>query len=557
MTGPLVPIAVALAVSVAWLATYGLVLTGGSTWPGLADLAAGDVALVLAGGAVPVVLLALVAGVAVLALLLRDLPRGLRPLAAAGRRATEDIDALGRTVIMMQEQARRRVRLESVDIAFRDMASHLAEILEQVGLARPEEIETLWALSAAGHPWAVANTFLACADLTGPDFPALMAERLMHTSSGGGAVQRFLRRYAHVSRLIREDEESRLLGEMIADGPLDRVAALLTSVNGHLNTLIGGDPPSGGEASGPRPAPSPAAGVAAGEPAPDAVQAPAFLREDPSPAVTPAPLAVAPAVSFPARAEPGEAPASDAAPGEDSFESPDDSLELSDEPVAFNPSYPFPAEPEDGDDGAAALEPEDEDPEPPPAFLSRGNAGGASEASVFGASDDGPAGGAGAMASGPEGRAREPVAPRGSLAERLDQGGGRVVPPGAKGADDGAPPPAEGPRTLPYPPISRDEMRSIQERVASTVGRGRAARPAAIEEPDDPAAVRGAAGGVSGPPSLRRRGGYADSRLSVSTPPPEEPDPFAALEADDEEPPPAPEPGRSSRPAARPSRRKD
>ncbi|WP_041794635.1 hypothetical protein [Pararhodospirillum photometricum] len=444
MTGPYVPLLVAAILSVGWLVTYTLVLALNPAWPGLAVLGPGELSAVIAAGILPPTLTWAIALGVSLALSAHDLPRVLRGLALHSRRAAEDVEALGRTVIMMQEQARRRAHLDSIDLAFKDMNAQLAQIMERVGLTGRDETETLWALTGTGHPWAFADPFLASAEATGPNFAERLATRLAQDPQGAVAVEIFLRRYAHVSRLAHEHDENGLLSGLLADGPLDRVAAVLTGVNGRLTQAPPASPTEPLEPSAP-PVADP------GTPAPNAPPPP------PPPAATVAPPDTTPVW------RPGRGPARDQ---DDTIAR--EAIEALQPPLSADPperplaapslsalpilskTEPEPSLAPTEPDLAPALQAED----PPPS------------------EDDLVAD----RRSPPSSPSPVPRAPRGSLAERLEPGPG----PGPRPEPAVAPAPPAPPALPPYPRITRDEMRAIQERVASTLSRA-----TAPPEPED------------------------------------------------------------------------
>ncbi|MBK5952562.1 hypothetical protein CCR92_00880, partial [Rhodospirillum rubrum] len=254
LTGPFVPFAVAALLSLSWIAAFVALVLPGAEEAGLAAMAPVDIASMMAAAIVPVGILWLCAAAgSALAVIRAD--RRAAPAGAQARR-TEDIDTIARTLVLLEEQARRRAFLEGLDLTLKDMSSHLALLMRRLGMIEREEVETLWALYAAGNPWAFPEMLLIRMGSPGPAVVRALAERLANDSPSAAALQRFLRRHAMVCRLSQDQGEDKLLGEILTDGPLGQVAGLLDSVNQRLPGQTPAAEIAPGRAADPAEAPS-------------------------------------------------------------------------------------------------------------------------------------------------------------------------------------------------------------------------------------------------------------------------------------------------------------
>jgi hypothetical protein len=232
--GPLLPFLSATGLSLLWLIVFSISVSNGSDWPGLGGLSPIGLAAVIAAAVLPMALIW-----AVTAVVAQTLAASQPANPGRRHRGQDDSESLARTVIMMQEQARRRAFLDSADLGLRDLCAHLTQIMDRLDIIDRSELETQWALTSAGYPWAIPNTLLYCAEKSGPGFADLLAERLAEDGPSAAALQRFLRRHALLEELSRTHDEDRLLRAILDDGPMERVALMLEDVDIRMRTLLG------------------------------------------------------------------------------------------------------------------------------------------------------------------------------------------------------------------------------------------------------------------------------------------------------------------------------
>ncbi len=437
MIAPIALFAAAALISVVWLGVFASLLSDSPGWSGLASLPAGDLVTVLAAGAAPVVgVFLLVVGV-LFVLTQRRNERTLRLAGSQTRRNAEEVESLVRAVIVTQEQLRRQSFLDGVDLAIKDLTSHLGQFMERLRVVEAEEAETLWALTAAGDVWAMPNTLLVRARGAGDRFADMVAERMLADGFAAAALQRFLRRHGQLLERAREDEETRLLREMLEDGPMDQVAVLLAKADARMRDMLGEGggshaPQAYRSASPPPPLPDDDIPDVDDEGFVDdeAFVDDAYLEELSEPEDDPE------ARPFPEDALEGDAleggPEERRQEGPEEERDEDDLLgdeEESDLDVDFPPGMPLPegayddfGDDEGGDrDQLAVLEEIDHAAAPPQPSIRRG---------------------------GPH----------------IPAGGGPQ-------ADEPTTSPQQAARRIPYPPMKRDEVESIQERVARSLSR--------------------------------------------------------------------------------------
>ncbi|WP_413204708.1 hypothetical protein [Rhodospirillum sp. A1_3_36] len=228
-----------MGLSLFWLIVFSLSVSNGSDWPGLGGLSPIGLAAVIAAAVLPMALIW-----AVTAVVAQTLRASLHGKPRRRHRGGDDSESLARTVIMMQEQARRRAFLDSADMGLQDLCAHLTQIMDRLDIIDRAELETQWALTSAGYPWAIPNTLLYCAEKSGPGFADLLAERLAEDGPSAAALQRFLRRHALLEELSRTHDEDRLLRAILEDGPMERVALMLEDVDIRMRALLEGVQPT-------------------------------------------------------------------------------------------------------------------------------------------------------------------------------------------------------------------------------------------------------------------------------------------------------------------------
>lgn len=243
-----VTLGIAALLSLAWLWMVRDYLVSGPGWTLLADAPPTDVALVLAAVSAPLAAIWLIAGLIVNALALMRTQDAVRLTQRQTLRTSGEIGALIRTNIEMQEQARRQSFLNGVELALKDLNSQAGMITGRLGVLSADETEYLWALNAAGDPWAFCHALLARSEFE-PGFADVVADRVATDEVASAGLQRFLRRYERVLALAREYDADQLVREVLEDGPLDRLHALFCDVSSRVQARVA---PTGGDVAGDR-----------------------------------------------------------------------------------------------------------------------------------------------------------------------------------------------------------------------------------------------------------------------------------------------------------------
>ncbi len=264
-----ITVGLASLVSLIWLALVHRYVARGPGWDNLLASHPTDFAVFMASVGAPLAICWLIAVFALLALGQRRLQQALLRAHWQAGRTTEEIEALVRTSIEMQEQARRQSFLNGADLALKDLNSQAGMIVGRLGVLGAEETEYLWALNAAGDPWAFCHALLERS--VTPGFVDDFADRVVGDEVALAGLHRFLRRYERLLALAKEYDADKLVREVLEDGPLDRVHALFQAVAVTVQTRLGpplGQPPpgmAGGMAiadAGPEPGPrDPLAGL--------------------------------------------------------------------------------------------------------------------------------------------------------------------------------------------------------------------------------------------------------------------------------------------------------
>jgi len=227
-------------VSLIWLGLVQRYVAQGPGWENLLASHPTDFAVFMASVGAPLACVWLVAVFALLAVGQRRLQQALQRAQWQAGRTTEEIEALVRTSIEMQEQARRQSFLNGADLALKDLNSQAGMIVGRLGVLGAEETEYLWALNAAGDPWAFCHALLERSVATG--FVDDFAGRVVDDEVALAGLYRFLRRYERLLALAKEYDADKLVREVLEDGPLDRVHALFQAVAGAVQARLG--PPS-------------------------------------------------------------------------------------------------------------------------------------------------------------------------------------------------------------------------------------------------------------------------------------------------------------------------
>lgn len=241
-----ITVGVAGLVSLIWLGLVHRYVARGPGWDHLLASHPTDFAVFMASVGAPLAICWLIAVFALLALGQRRLQHAvLRAHWQAGR-TTEEIEALVRTSIEMQEQARRQSFLNGADLALKDLNSQAGMIVGRLGVLGAEDTEYLWALNAAGDPWAFCHALLERSVAAG--FVDDLADRVASDEVALAGLHRFLRRYERLLALAKEYDANKLVREVLEDGPLDRVHALFQAVAVAVQARLGpplGQPPHG------------------------------------------------------------------------------------------------------------------------------------------------------------------------------------------------------------------------------------------------------------------------------------------------------------------------
>jgi len=233
----LATLAVALTLSVAWIALVWDYVNRTPGWDALQSAPPVEFATFLASVAAPLAALWLVAAFMLTALALFQTQADVRTTQRQAVRTAQEIETLVRTSIEMQEQARRQSFLNGAELALKDLNSQAGMITSRLGVLNAEETEYLWALNAAGDPWAFCHALLERSELQN-DFVDLVAHRVAGDEVASAALQRFLRRYERLLTLTKEYDADKLVREVLEDGPLDRLYTLFQQVSTHVQRLV-------------------------------------------------------------------------------------------------------------------------------------------------------------------------------------------------------------------------------------------------------------------------------------------------------------------------------
>lgn len=230
MIGLLVLFALAGALSALWLGGAVVYATGTVGWDTLAQLPPSELALFVIGVFGPPAALWLIIALVRAAMRSDRQDRILRAMAAQARSAAGQIEAQVRTLIQMQEESRRRVMSDGMDLVIKDLNGQAAVLAERLGMVSQDEADTLWARTVSGDVWAFAYAFLTRAAAY-PEFPDMLAERLSQDDISSSALQMFLRRYDQLVDSFKENDADKLARSVLEDGPLARLQGLFETVN--------------------------------------------------------------------------------------------------------------------------------------------------------------------------------------------------------------------------------------------------------------------------------------------------------------------------------------
>jgi hypothetical protein len=230
---------------VVWLTLINDYIRTGPGWDGLMASPPTELALFLAAGTAPLAAIWLVAAFILVGLAMTRTHHTVRAIQRQALRTTEEIESLVRTSIEMQEQARRQSFLNGVDLALKDLNSQAGMITGRLGLLSTEDTEYLWALNAAGDPWAFCHALLERSEID-ETFISQMAERIAGDGVASAGLQRFLRRYERLLALAKDYDADKLVREVLEDGPLDRLYGVFRTVSNHVQDLVGPPPQIGG-----------------------------------------------------------------------------------------------------------------------------------------------------------------------------------------------------------------------------------------------------------------------------------------------------------------------
>jgi len=240
---------VAIILSLGWILMIRDYIQSGPGWAGLMAGPPTDVALFLAATTAPLAAIWLAAVFLLVSLAMTRTHRAVRAIQRQALRTSGEIEALVRTSIEMQEQARRQSFLNGVELALKDLNSQAGMLTGRLGVLSTEETEYLWALNAAGDPWAFCHALLERSEID-ETFIDLMAERIAADDVASAALQRFLRRYERLLALAKDYDADKLVREVLEDGPLDRLYFLFRTVSGYVQAIVAPPESAGDGADG-------------------------------------------------------------------------------------------------------------------------------------------------------------------------------------------------------------------------------------------------------------------------------------------------------------------
>lgn len=238
---------VAVIGSLLWLGLVRSYINAGPGWDNLMQSHPTDFAVFLAAVSAPLAALWLVVGFVFTAMAQARMQTVVQNTHRQLARSSGEIEALIRTNIEMQEQARRQSFLNGAEMAIKDLNSQAGLIAGRLGILSGEETEYLWALNAAGDPWAFCHALLERAQRD-QTFPELIAHRVATDEVASAGLQRFLRRYDRLVSLAKDHDADRLVREVLEDGPMDHLHALFQRVSLRVQDLLD----IGGGAKAPR-----------------------------------------------------------------------------------------------------------------------------------------------------------------------------------------------------------------------------------------------------------------------------------------------------------------
>lgn len=193
---------------------------------GLTALPPAEMAAALAAVAAPPAVLWLALAVGFAASSARRSERAMRAVLHHTRRATEQSEVQVRTLLQIQEDARRTRMRDGLEEALADLRCSLALIAERTGLLSSDETELAWARTAAGDRWAFANAYLTPWAYQ-PELPEILGERIAEAPEAAAALQAYLRRWRRLLAVLSDSDADPLLRETLEDGPADRLHTFL------------------------------------------------------------------------------------------------------------------------------------------------------------------------------------------------------------------------------------------------------------------------------------------------------------------------------------------
>ncbi|KAF0111560.1 MAG: Uncharacterized protein FD149_2523 [Rhodospirillaceae bacterium] len=232
MLGVAIVVAFSVALSLVWLGGAGyfvLSRLGGEALLALDPVALAQVAGVTVG---PVAVIWLAAGLFGLLLTLRHQLFVIRQLLGQLRRTADQGEMNSRALGEWRVQARHEAFYRTLDLALDDINATLASFALRIGLCTAVETDGLWRCYRSGNRSVFCKLFRAAAERD-PAFAVGLRRLVAADARLRAEMAHVLGQYERLVKLGNEHDGDRLVLDLIQDGALGAVQALLSRA-GHL-----------------------------------------------------------------------------------------------------------------------------------------------------------------------------------------------------------------------------------------------------------------------------------------------------------------------------------
>ncbi len=224
----------AICISLLWLGTAFFYIKDTIGFEALMKSSPVDISNIIAASVSPIIFLWIIIAFIQHSLALKKQTRHMDALINQSKRTNEHNEAVVRSMIEIQQQAKSSSMLDRVDLTIMDMNELLCEIITRCGIISAEAAANVWQRIGNGNKWAFCKILLENIQQY-PGFADKIHQKALKDNMLSGSLIEFGVRYEKLINLLDHHDKERFISDVIENGILGRVFAILAPVIDKLN----------------------------------------------------------------------------------------------------------------------------------------------------------------------------------------------------------------------------------------------------------------------------------------------------------------------------------